>query len=278
LALINGFVLPSIRLTDNVQLDPHHYRIKIHGTEIATNMLRPQHVLALMEPADFPDIVGTNTREPVYNAPARWVAKNHQDELMMLGVPTVDVTEVMATHLLEVVQANFSKLLTRRTLRDTLEIFKTVSDPARAESNKKILDEFIPDKVPLETLQGVMRLLLEERISVRNIPVVLETIAEAKASTGAIDQIADHVRRRMSYQFVSKLRDDQGRLPLVQIGPEWERKFTEYEITDEGGRRDVALPPESFNQLAKSVKDKLDQSATQGHFASGERPAIVGVA
>ena len=262
-----GFVLPPIRLTDNAQMEANQYRIKIQGTEVATNTLKPNHVLALMDEKDFPDINGENTREPVYNAPARWVLKDHQDELMMLGVPTVEVTEVLATHLLEVVQANFTKLLTRRSLRETLETFKNVSDPGRAESNKKILEEFLPDKVPMETLQGVVRLLLEERISIRNIPIILETIAEAKSVVGSVDQMADFVRRRMSYQFVSKMRDDQGRLPLVQIGQDWEREFTEYEIKDDTGRSDIALPPDRFNSLANKVKDKLDASALQGHYA-----------
>ena len=263
-----GFILPSIRLTDNAQLESNTYRIKIQGTEVATNMLRPGHVLALMETADHPEIPGVNTREPVYNAPARWVTKDHQDELMILGIPTVEVTEVLATHLLETVQANFTKLLTRRSLRDTLDTFKDVTDPDRAASNKKLLEEFLPEKVPMETLQAVLRLLLEERISIRNIPVILETIAEARTSLTAIDQIADFVRRRMSYQFITKLRDTQGRLPLVQIGPDWETQFSGHEITDGTGRVDIALPPDEFNRLASSVKEQLDNAATQGHFAA----------
>lgn len=263
-----GFILPSIRLTDNNQLEANTYRINIQGSEVANNMLRPRHVLALMETADHTEIPGINTREPVYNAPARWVAKEHQDELMMLGIPTVEVTEVLATHLLETVQANFTKLLTRRSLRETLDTFKEVTDPNRAASNKKILEEFLPEKVPLESLQAVLRLLLEERISIRNIPVILETIAEARGSMTAPDQIADFVRRRLSYQFVTKLRDGQGRLPLVQIGPDWETQFSNHEIADGSGRTDIALPPEEFNRLANSVKSQLDQSATQGHFAA----------
>jgi len=186
----------------------------------------------------------------------------------MLGVPTVEVTEVLATHLLEVVQANFTKLLTRRSLRETLDTFKNVTDPARAESNKKILEEFLPDKVPLETLQSVARLLLEERISIRNLPVILETIAEAKTANAPIEQIADFVRMRLSYQFISKLRDDNGRLPIIQLGPQWEEMFGQYEISDDAGRRNIALPPASFNDLAKAIKDKLDSSASQGHYAA----------
>jgi len=263
-----GFILPAIRLTDNVQLESQSYCINIQGVQIAQNTLKPFHVLAIMEARDFPEIPGENTQEPVYNAPARWVAKEHQDELMMLGIPTVEVTEVLATHLLEVVQANFTKLLSRRSLRETLETFKNVTDPARAESNKKILDEFLPDKVPLETLQGVLRLLLEERISIRNLPVILETIAEAKSAGATLEQIADFVRLRLSYQFVGKLRDAQGRVPIVQIGPKWETTFGEYETKDEAGRRDVALPPGTFNDLAKAIKDKLDQGAAQGHYAA----------
>ena len=263
-----GFILPAIRLTDNAQLESQSYRINIQGVEIAKNTLKPFHVLAIMEPKDFPEIVGENTQEPVYNAPARWVLKEHQDELIMLGIPTVEVTEVLATHLLEVVQANFTKLLTRRSLRETLETFKTVSDPERAESNKKILEEFLPDKVPLETLQGVLRLLLDERISIRNLPVVLETIAEAKSAGAQLEQIADFVRLRLSYQFIGKLRDAQGRVPIVQIGPKWEATFGEYEVSDDAGRKDVALPPGTFNDLAKAIKDKLDQGAAQGHYAA----------
>jgi len=263
-----GFILPSIRLTDSAQLEANTYRIKIQGTEVASNTLRPRHVLALMETADHPEIAGVNTREPVYNAPARWVAKEHQDELMLLGIPTVEVTEVLATHLLETVQANFTKLLTRRSLRETLETFKDVSDPERAASNKRLLEEFLPEKVPMESLQAVLRLLLEERISIRNIPVILETIAEARGSMTAADQIADFVRRRLSYQFVTKLRDDSGRLPLVQIGPDWETQFSSHEISDGSGRSDVALPPDEFNRLANSVKKQLDLSATKGHFAA----------
>ena len=73
---------------------------------------------------------------------------------------------------------------------------------------------------------------------------------------------------RLAYQFVGKLRDGQGRVPIVQIGPQWEKTFGEYELSDDAGRKDIALPPATFNDLAKAIKDKLDQGASQGHYAA----------
>jgi flagellar biosynthesis protein FlhA len=263
-----GFILPAIRLTDNALMEDDTYKIKIQGTDIATQMLKSNQVLALIDVDEFSHIPGENTKEPVFQAPARWVDKAHEDELMMLGATVIAPIEVLATHLLEVIQDNFTKILSRRTLRKTLDTFKTVSDAERAESNTKILEEFLPDKVPLELLQGVCRLLLEERISIRNMPLILELIAEARGALNTTEQIADFVRHRISYQFVSKLRDEQGRLPLVQIGPDWESEFQNNETVDESGRRDIALPPDDFNRLAKSVREQLDNSARQGVYAA----------
>jgi len=262
-----GFVLPPIRLTDNPQLRRDQYRIKIQGATMTTDVIKSDEILALIEPHEHPSVPGTNTKEPVFQAPARWIAKEHEDELTLLGATTIAPIEVLATHVLEIIQDNFTKLLTRRSLRATLETFKNVSDEERGESNKKILEEFLPDKVPLELLQGVLRLLLEERVSIRNIPLILETISEARASLNTTEQIADFVRNRMSYQFVPKLRDETGRLPIVQIGPEWEQKFRSNETADESGRRDIALPPDEFNNLANSVRLHLDKAAKQGAYA-----------
>lgn len=263
-----GFILPAVRLTDNAQLGTDEYKVYIQGSEVAKSILKPGHVMVLLEENDHPEIAGVSFKEPVYNASARWVEKSMRDELVMQGMAIIEAEEVLATHLLEVVQAHFTKLLSRRSLRATIEAFRNVTDAERATSNKKILDEFIPDKVPMDTLQAVMRQLLSERISVRNLPLILEIIAEVKPVMNSVEQISECVRQRMSYQFISKLRDDQGRLPLVQLGPEWESLFTQYEIKQEGGNMDIALPPEEFKRLAGAVREKLDSSASQGNYAA----------
>ena len=263
-----GFLLPAVRLTDNASLKAHTYTIRIQGSEVANSIIMPGHVMVLVEPDAHRDIPGTAFLEPVYKASARWVEKSKRDELVMAGLAIVEPEEVLATHLLETIQLHFTKLLSRRSLRDTLKAFQDVSDPERANSNKKILDEFIPDKVPMDTLQGVLRLLLSERISMRNIPLILETIAEVKPVMNSVEQITECVRQRLAYQFITKLRDDQGRLPLVQIGQDWEEVFTQHEIQQEDGSSDIALPPDEFNRLAGSVREHIDKSAQAGQYAA----------
>ncbi len=261
-----GLLLPSVRLTDNAELKPNHYKIRIQGSEVASSFIMPGHIMVLAEADEHKEIKGTQFLEPVYNAPARWVDKSLRDEVTMAGLAMVEPEEVLATHLLEVVQSHFSKLLTRRSLRETLDAFQAVSDQKRAVSNKKLLEEFIPDKVSMDTLQSVCRLLLSERISIRNIPLILETIAELKPSIANTEQLAECVRQRLSYQFITKLRDEQGRLPLVQIGNEWEEVFKSHEIKHEDGSTDIALPPEEFNRLANQVREQIDKSAQKGQY------------
>ncbi len=272
IATEHGFLLPSVRLTDNSELSSHTYKIMIQGHTVSTSMILPGHVMALIEEGAHPEIKGQNFREPVYQASARWVEKSRRDELVMAGLPIVEPEEVLATHLLETIQSHFTRLLSRRSLQETLEAFKDVSDSDRATSNKRILDEFIPDKVPMDTLQGVLRLLLAERVSMRNIPLILETIAEVKPVMNSIEQITECVRQRLSYQFISKLHDEQGRLPLIQIGPDWETLFCEHEIKKpenaQGLPVDIALPPDEFNKLAASVQANLDKSAHTGQYAA----------
>jgi flagellar biosynthesis protein FlhA len=141
-----------------------------------------------------------------------------------------------------------------------------VSEPARAEANRKVLDEFVPDKAPVELVQSVLRLLLEEQVSIRNLPLILEATAEGRG-LGQPEAVVEHVRRRLGFQLVASLRDEDGALPMVQLGQEWETLFSRHEVPIEGGGMDVALPPEDFNRLARVVGEKLADAARQGRRA-----------
>ena len=263
-----GFVLPSIRMTDNPTLKKNEYRIRIQGVRLEDGILRPGHVLALMEDDQLPHLAGEKVKEPVYKAAARWLPNNKKQELTATGAPVIEPIEVLATHLLEVIQANFSLVFTRMVMLETLDALTKISDPDRAGANQRVLDEYIPGKVAPELLLSVLRALLEERVSIRNIFLILETISEVKQTTQEPTRIVELVRQRLSFQILDRLQDDQGRLPLVQLSTDWEQKFAEYEINNDKGGSDIALPPELFNELINSVQTRLNETAQKGVVAS----------
>jgi flagellar biosynthesis protein FlhA len=264
-----GVILPEIRLTDDAALEPDTYRIRIQGVEQARDRLFPDRVLALMTGDAVGIPPGGDVREPVYGAPARWIPASAQEQAALAGVTVVGPTEVLATHLLEVVKRNFARLLSLKALRRLLDESTTLSDPVRAEANRRLFDELIPDKVPVDLLLAVLRLLLEERISIRNLPLILESIAEARGLPGP-EAVCEHVRRRLGFQIVAELRRADGTLPLVQLAPEWEETFRAHQVESERGAPDVALPPETFNRLAGRVAEKVAQAGERGIF-----PAVI---
>jgi flagellar biosynthesis protein FlhA len=262
-----GFILPPIRLSDDAALPRHSYRIRLHGADMATQTLMADRRLALIEANEHAQIPGDTTQEPVFKAPARWVDPEHENELTLLGVTTVAPVEVLATHLLEVIQDNLPALLTRRALRETLDAFKGVTEADRASGNKRLVDEFFPDKAPIELLHSVMRLLLEERISIRNLPLLLETVADGKSGNLNAEAITDVARQRLSRHFVGQYRNETGQLPIIRIGDSWTTKLGERETRDDVGRADIALSPEEFNQFAHDVRAQLDTAARKGSYA-----------
>ncbi|WP_373636860.1 flagellar biosynthesis protein FlhA [Yoonia sp. BS5-3] len=263
-----GVVLPEIRLTDNAALPPGCYVVHVQGVEQVRDTLKSDQVLALMNDAAPNALPGEQVSEPVYGAPAQWIDPTLQEEAALAGLTTVQPTEVLATHLLEIVKRNFPRLLTLKALRRRLDEMLNLSDPARTEANRKMLDELIPDKVPVDVLLSVLRLLLEERVSIRNLSLILEATAEGRQLFQTVDGITEHVRQRLGFQLVAEMRRPDGTIPLVQLAPEWEDTFTTYEIRTDRGGGDVALPPENFNQLADGIAEKLGQAAEAGAYAA----------
>ncbi|MGL4309497.1 MAG: flagellar biosynthesis protein FlhA [Paracoccaceae bacterium] len=265
-----GVILPEIRLTDDASLPDGGYRIRVHGVEVAQDRLIPDRALALLAgPAEgLP--AGPEVKEPVYGAPARWIAPEDQDNAALAGLTVVLPAEVLATHLLEIIKRNLPRLLTLKTLRRILDEATQLTDRDRADANKRLFDELVPEKVPVDMLLSVLRLLLEERISIRNLPLILEAMAEARGPGASAEQICEHVRQRIGFQLVADLRRADGTIPLIQLAPEWEQVFTTYQLDRDRGQADVALPPDQFNRLAGAVADRLNRSNESGVF-----PALV---
>ncbi len=263
-----GLILPEIRLTDEATLAPGTYSIRLQGVEKVRDRLFPERSLVLLaDGISAPD--GMDVREPVYGAPARWIRPDTHEDAVLSGLTVVSPPEVLATHLLEVIKGNLARLLSLRGLRRLLEEFTKTTDPIRAEQNKRLLDELVPEKVPVDTLLTVLRLLLEERVSIRNLPLILEAAAEAR-SLGSPEAICEHVRQRLGFQLVAELKRADGTIPLIQLAPDWEKTFAAHQIDNERGLRDVALPPDQFSKLANALAERLNKSAEAGTF-----PALV---
>lgn len=258
-----GLVLPDIRLTDQPELPAGTYLIRIQGVEQVHGILHPDLVLALTPDQAQQLPSGKDVAEPVYGAPARWITQKDQENAALAGAIIVTPPEILATHLLEVIKQNFGRLLTLKSLRRLLAEMTQLSDSDRSEANRKLLDELIPDKVPIDTLHPVLRLLLEERVSIRNMPLILETISEARLISTQPEIICEHVRQKLGFQLVAELKREDGSIPLLQLAPEWEETFTTYQIETKSGL-DIALPPDLFNRLADRVSDRIKQTTEQG--------------
>jgi flagellar biosynthesis protein FlhA len=263
-----GVILPEIRITDDASLPAGMYRIRLQGVERVRNRLVADRVLVLLaEGVSAPD--GLDVMEPVYGAPARWIWPDDQERAALAGLTVVSSAEVLATHLLEIIKSNLARMLSLRGLRRLLDEFVSLTDTGRAAANRRLLEDLVPDKVPMDMLLSVLRLLLEERVSIRNLPLILEAIAEAR-NFGPPEAICEHVRQRLSLQITAEVQREDGTLPLIQLAPEWEKAFVAHQLETERGTRDVALPPELFARLANGLLEKINRTSEAGIF-----PAVV---
>ena len=270
-----GLILPEIRLTDDPALRPGEYAILVQGVEQARDRLHPDRRLALLPDGGRtpPGLDGLDVHEPVFAAPARWIAPADEEAAALDGLTVVGPAEVLATHLLEVLKTNFARLLSLRGLRRMLDEMTQLTDPRRAEANRRLIDELIPDKVPVDLLLSVLRLLLDERVSIRNLPMILESIAELRVQQMSPEAVCDHVRQRLGFQLVAGLKRADGTLPLVQLAPEWEDTFARYQIEGERGGTDIALPPADFGKLANALAQTFADLADKGTQAALVSPA-----
>jgi flagellar biosynthesis protein FlhA len=263
-----GMLLPEIRLTDNPALPRGTYVVRVQGVEQARDVLRPGQLLALASGSAA--LPGEEVREPVYGAPASWIAPEDREQAALLGLTVVTAPEVLATHLLEVIKRNLSRLLSLRVLRRILDEMLNLSDSRRVEMNRRMIEELVPERVPLDLLLGVLRLLLDERVSIRNMPLILEAVAEARPIHSTAEGVADHVRQRLGFQLVAELRRADGSIPLIQLAPDWEKTFAAYQLGSDRSGNEIALPPEEFNRLANGLAERIARAAE-----AGAHPAVV---
>lgn len=211
-----GFVVPEIQLSDDFSIPPKSYRIKIHGTAIASYELRIGEVMVIPGELGNPDLPYDDAREPAFGMDAVWVQEVFSSELKRAGYSPIDGMSVLLTHLSEIIRNNLSHLLSYKDMRSLMD---------RLEPEyKKLLDETCPALISFSGFQAILKLLLAERVSIRNIHLILEAVAEIAPHVRKPEAIVEHVRVRISQQICGDLSQD-GALKVVRLGSRWDLAF-----------------------------------------------------
>lgn len=253
-----GLILPDVRITDTEELAPGDYVIRVQGVVRGRGSLRPHEVLALGPDDILRQLRGAEVREPVYSSPARWISREAQDDAATLGATVVTPMEVLSTHLMEVVKGNLPALLTLSAMQRQIEELKAISDPARAERYRRYFESMVPEKVSPETLLAVLRGLLEERVSIRNLPLIVDAIAEFR-SVDSADALYELVRKRLRGQISQQYATDAGVISAVQLHPAWEAEFVRAD-SETGRSGGGAVTPALSRRLLDCARKALTLS------------------
>lgn len=253
-----GFVMPSIRIQDNMQLEANEYNIYIKEVKAGKGELRPTQLL-VMDPRGEPiTLPGENTTEPTFGLRAMWVDQSYREEAMFRGYTVVDPATVVTTHITELVKDNMPELLSYAETQKLLDELD--------KEHQKLVKELIPGKVSLGAVQRILQNLLQERVSIRDLPTILEGISEAVASTHSLMIITEHVRARLARQLSNANANELGIIPLVTLSPEWEHAFAEA-IVGDGDDRQLAMAPTALQAFITKVRTVLEELAVKGETA-----------
>jgi flagellar biosynthesis protein FlhA len=261
LATEMGFVMPAVRILDNMQLPANEYTIRVKEVESGRGELFPGQLL-LMDPKGLPvDLPGTHTTEPAFGLPATWVDQSLREEASFRGYTAVDPGTVLTTHLTEVLKNHMAELLSYAETKKLLDDLP--------QDQKKLVEELIPSQISVTGVQRVLQSLLSERVSIRDLPAILEGIAEAVSHTKNAMLITEHVRARLARQVCHQHLAPQGYLPIVALSPAWEQSFAEA-LTSQGEERQLAMAPSLLQSFIQSVRERFDEAS-----ASGSTPVLL---
>ncbi len=256
MAIDYGFVLPSVRILDNMALQPNEYIVYVKETEIARGELRIGKLLLINAGEQDIGIRGEPTKEPVFQLPALWIDRDMRQEAGFRGLTVVDCGTVVTTHLTEIVKDNIADLL---SYTETQKLLNEVH-----KDTEKLIADLIPSKISISGVQRVLQNLLAESVSIRDIPTILEGVAEATAMTGNLTQVTEHVRARLARQISAQQTFD-GTIPIVTLGGEWDEAFGEA-IVGQGDDRHLAMAPSQLQAFIAAVRDTYDRLAGQGEI------------
>ncbi|MCC6142630.1 MAG: flagellar biosynthesis protein FlhA [Candidatus Hydrogenedentes bacterium] len=256
-----GFIVPVIRIVDNMRLKPNEYRVKLRESVVATYDLMPDHFLAMNPGLVEEDIEGQPTQEPAFGLQAVWVSREHRDRAERLGYTIVEPSAVLATHLTEVIYTHADELLTREDVQTLVTHLK--------ESSPTVVDELLPGILTYGELQKVLHNLLRERVSIRNLETILETLADLGTRTKDTEVLAEYCRHALAREICSQYADEDNVLRVVTVSPQLEQ-----EILGAINRADSGDFVPVSPQRAEQISD-LTARAVQPLVLGGQDPVVL---
>jgi flagellar biosynthesis protein FlhA len=273
LAIEMGFVMPAVRILDNVQLDANSYGIKIKEVEAGTGKVWPGQYMVMDPAGNQVTLPGVHTTEPTFGLPATWIDAPLKEEASVKGYTVVDAATVLATHLTELIKGNMSELLSYG------EVQKLIKELPKEQS--ELIKDIVPSLITISGIQRVLQILLGERVSIRDLATILEGIADGVGTTRNPAMLAEHVRARLARQLCAQHTSAAGHLPIIALTAKWEQAFAE-SIVGQGDDRNLAMQPSRLTEFINLVREKFEQAAQDGDApvlvtSPGIRPFVRGI-
>ncbi len=261
LAAEMGFVMPAVRILDNVQLEPNTYVIKVKEVEAGRGRVWANQSMVMDPTGGQVSLPGLHTTEPTFGLPATWIDDGLKEEAAIKGYTVVDASTVLATHLTEVLKANMSELLSYG------EVQKLLKELPKEQG--ELVKDIVPSQITVSGIQRVLQILLTERISVRDLSTILEGIADGLSFTRNPSMLAEHVRARLARQICAQYATPAGYLPLIALSAKWEQSFAE-SIVGQGEEKSLAMQPSRLSEFITLVRERFEEAAR-----AGEVPVLV---
>ncbi|MCL5961045.1 MAG: flagellar biosynthesis protein FlhA [Chloroflexi bacterium] len=255
-ALDLGIVIPTIRIRDNLQLDPNTYSIKLRGVEIARGEIRVSRLLAMNPGAAEEVLEGIPTKEPTFGLPALWIAAGEKERAEMLGYSVIDPSAVITTHLTEVIKANAPAILTRQDVQTLVNNVKATSSA--------VVEELLPELATVGDIQKVLQNLLHERVSIRDLVTILETMANCSRSTRDPDLLSEFARQALSRSICSQYADPSGVIHVITLSPQLQQLLSKG-LHQSDQETIISLEPGQTQRFLQRLAQEMEKMAVAGY-------------
>ena len=250
LAIELGLVIPVVRIRDNIQLQPNEYRLKIKGNEMARGELLLDHYLAMSPGTDDDAISGIDTIEPSFGLPAKWITEDMKEEAEIFGYTVVDPPSVVSTHITEMIKTNAYELLGRQETKQLIDHLK--------ESYPILVEEVTPTPLSVGEVQKVLAKLLKENVSIRNLPIIFETLADFGKVTSDTDLLTEYVRQALARQITNQYSQSNDSLKVVTLSGQVEKVIADGVQQTEHGNY-LAVDPTISQRILESIATQVEQ-------------------